>query len=308
MKLANLIKRGYSLKDLLDTPKYNDLIYDVGLHRGEDSEFYLRKGFRVVAFEADPEHIEHCKHRLRHFIDNGRLSIIEGAIVPSDSNLKKVRFYKNRDISVWGTIRPEMVERNRRLGTSSYVIEVDAVDFVEAIKRHGVPYYLKIDIEGADMICVNALKKFKLRPDYISVESDKTSFWKIRNELRLLVELGYDAFQAIEQAGIARSQVPPFPAREGNYIEHRFESGSSGLFGKELGGKWKTYREVLLHYFFIRLCYYLEGDDGIFKGWESPLGVRVRSVSFRILHRILKAEMPGWYDTHARHSSVSREL
>ena len=25
------------------------LIYDVGAHRGEDTEFYLKKGFRVVA-------------------------------------------------------------------------------------------------------------------------------------------------------------------------------------------------------------------------------------------------------------------
>ena len=30
----------------------NNLIYDVGLHKGEDSEFYLKKGFRVVAIEA----------------------------------------------------------------------------------------------------------------------------------------------------------------------------------------------------------------------------------------------------------------
>jgi hypothetical protein len=31
-----------------------DLIYDIGLHKGEDSEFYLKKGFRVVAIEALP--------------------------------------------------------------------------------------------------------------------------------------------------------------------------------------------------------------------------------------------------------------
>ena len=32
-----------------------DLIYDVGFHRGEDTEFYLAKGFKVVAIEAHPE-------------------------------------------------------------------------------------------------------------------------------------------------------------------------------------------------------------------------------------------------------------
>ena len=34
---------------LVDTPKYDDLIYDVGMHQAEDTEFYLHKGFRVVA-------------------------------------------------------------------------------------------------------------------------------------------------------------------------------------------------------------------------------------------------------------------
>ena len=32
-----------------------DLIYDVGMHKGEDTELYLKKGFRVIAFEADPD-------------------------------------------------------------------------------------------------------------------------------------------------------------------------------------------------------------------------------------------------------------
>jgi hypothetical protein len=32
-----------------------DLIYDVGFHVGEDTEFYLKKGYRVLAVEANPE-------------------------------------------------------------------------------------------------------------------------------------------------------------------------------------------------------------------------------------------------------------
>jgi hypothetical protein len=31
-----------------------DLIYDLGMHRGGDTQFYLEKGFRVVAVEANP--------------------------------------------------------------------------------------------------------------------------------------------------------------------------------------------------------------------------------------------------------------
>jgi len=34
-------------------PRWDEgLIYDAGMHRGEDAEFYLKKGFRVVGIEA----------------------------------------------------------------------------------------------------------------------------------------------------------------------------------------------------------------------------------------------------------------
>lgn len=33
----------------------NSLIIDVGMHTGRDTEFYLKKGFNVVAIEANPE-------------------------------------------------------------------------------------------------------------------------------------------------------------------------------------------------------------------------------------------------------------
>ena len=69
------------MSDLIDSPKHNDLIYDVGMHKGEDTEFYLRKGFRVIAFEANPELVDLCRVRLKRFIEQGQLKIVEGAIV-----------------------------------------------------------------------------------------------------------------------------------------------------------------------------------------------------------------------------------
>ena len=31
-----------------------DLIYDVGMHNGDDTAYYLHKGFRVIAIDANP--------------------------------------------------------------------------------------------------------------------------------------------------------------------------------------------------------------------------------------------------------------
>jgi hypothetical protein len=48
------------------------------MHRGEDTAYYLAKGFRVVAFEAHPEHAAH--NQARFASDIASLRIVEGAI------------------------------------------------------------------------------------------------------------------------------------------------------------------------------------------------------------------------------------
>ena len=54
-----------------------NLIYDLGSHNGQDSEFYLKKGFTVVAVEANPELCEHLKRRFGREIAEGRYVLIE---------------------------------------------------------------------------------------------------------------------------------------------------------------------------------------------------------------------------------------
>jgi FkbM family methyltransferase len=296
------------MNHLMDTPKDKNLIYDIGMHKGEDSAFYLRKGFRVIAFEADPDLVCFCKNRLKIFIDQGQLTIIEGAILDPDtigSDQKKVRFYKNSNNSVWGTVCTDWAERNERLGTSSGTIEVEAINLASIMQEYHVPHFMKIDIEGCDMVCIDALKHFRERPDYISIESDKTSFANIKRELNVLIDLGYDRFQAVEQSAIPLCQSPPYPPREGEYVAQHFEDESSGLFGSELGDNWKSKRGILRQYRMIRLAYYLLGDDGIMKQWKFRGARRLRSLTSRILSFFTKAAVPGWYDTHARHSRVN---
>jgi FkbM family methyltransferase len=291
-------------------PKLDDLIYDVGLHKGEDAEFYLRKGFRVVAFEANHELVASCSERLMEYLDRGQLTIVEGAVVGPDvlgAGCRTVKFYKNSDLSVWGTVRKDWADRNARLGTTSTVTEVEAINFADAVRTYGVPYFMKIDIEGCDTVCVNALREFEERPTYLSIESDKTSLENIRREIELLNELGYTSFQAVEQSTIPSRQRPPNPAKEGRSIEHRFVEGSSGLFGRELEPCWKSKEEILNHYRSILLGFRLLGDDGIMTRWKFRGSDRLRSLTERAVGQFTHAAVPGWFDTHARHASHEAE-
>jgi FkbM family methyltransferase len=90
------------------------LIYDLGAHLGEDADFYLKKGFDIVAIEADPVLAERLRERFRSNLSDGILVVIEAAIA---ENTGAVDFYVNQANSVWGTIRPTWAERNASAGS-----------------------------------------------------------------------------------------------------------------------------------------------------------------------------------------------
>ena len=91
-----------------------NLIYDIGMHRGEDTGFYLRKGFKVIGFEANPHLVEQCKIRFQAAIAAGRLHLIEGAIAPEALG-EAIKFFIS-SISTWGTLNSTWVDRNKVLG------------------------------------------------------------------------------------------------------------------------------------------------------------------------------------------------
>jgi 16S rRNA A1518/A1519 N6-dimethyltransferase RsmA/KsgA/DIM1 with predicted DNA glycosylase/AP lyase activity len=83
----------------------HDLVFDLGMHKGEDTAFYLKKGFRIVGVEANPELAEFCRKRFAAEVVSGSVKIIEGAVVNKDTISKgTVTFYKNVGESEWGTI------------------------------------------------------------------------------------------------------------------------------------------------------------------------------------------------------------
>lgn len=274
------------------TTRVEDLIYDIGMHQGEDTDFYLKKGFRVIAFEANPDLVEQNRKRFADEINDKKLTIVEGAIV-EDCQTGKIPFYKNLVHTIWGTIDSNWVLRNEQLGTQHQLIEVDAVNFEQCIRQYGIPYYMKIDIEGADLVCLKTLLKFNIQPRYLSIESDKVSIDRVYEEIDLMRSLGYKEFLAVQQEDMDRTKVP-YPPKEGQYVHHQFQRGASGLFGKELANNWKSEREILNEYNQIFLNYKRYGDR---TSWQQN---KLAKLMLRAISKISRRSIPGWYDTHAR--------
>jgi FkbM family methyltransferase len=260
-----------------------DLIYDVGFHHGEDTEFYLNKGFKVVAIEAHPALYQAGREKFAPYIESGRLILLNVAIADTSG---PISFFES-DNDVWGSIRRDAARRNERLGAGWREITVEGRRFGEILRQHGVPYYLKVDIEGADLLCLKALAEFSERPRYVSIEAEVDVLSGIRHEITVLSELGYSRFKIVRQ-GHVPLQSCPFPAREGQYIEYKFPYGSSGMFGEEAPGEWLSGDRAVETYRRIVRVQRLFGD----KGWvrRLPLGNKVTN--------FIQPDV-SWYDTHA---------
>lgn len=277
--------------------KRPNLIIDVGMHRGEDTDFYLAKGFDVVAVEANPTLAAEARTRLAAEVLSGRLRIIEGAIA---ATAETQRLAVADDFTIWTTVSNDFMRSKQERGVVYRHIDVTGLRFADIIAGVGVPYYLKIDIEGHDMLCVEALHDFGERPDYISVESTvcvgDVPFELVFDELAQLWRLGYRAFKYLDQSRNPRQRCP-YPPLEGTYVDTTFHADSSGPFGEETPRRWLSIDQAVLYARWLRWHHRLVGSGGRWS--QAKPALAYRRISSTLLHR-RPAGWYEWYDLHAR--------
>lgn len=216
-----------------------DLIFDIGMHRGHDTRFYLDKGFRVVALDANPGLCAAARQLFAADLAQGRLQIVDAALHARAG--ESVTFYINPRKDDWSSLNAGSA---RREGDEVQEVCAPGVTLAELLERHGVPRYIKCDIEGADEEFARQLNAWRgAMPAFVSIEAQSLE------AISFLSGAGYDRFQLVNQ-WLLPSVVPPEPAREGRYAAARFDGHSSGLFGHELQpGGWVPLRRVIEHYF-----------------------------------------------------------
>jgi len=230
-----------------------DTIFDIGMHEGQDTAYYLHRGYKVVAVDANPTLCDAGAKRFEAAISAGRLEIVNAAVGAERGVLP---FYvSSKDI--WSSFDPAVAGK---LGSSCREIQVESLCAADLFAKYGVPYYLKIDIEGADSYCLGDLEPSCL-PVYISFEAGATA----SEDVTRLERLGYRRFKLINQVSKEfRSEWEPEPALQRlrlrlrrkfrNVIRGRwrndwiFEMNSSGPFGEDTDGSWVSavrLREIL---------------------------------------------------------------
>jgi FkbM family methyltransferase len=165
-------------------------IFDLGLHEGHDTSFYLRKGFRVVALEANPLFCRAAEEHFAREIAQGRLIIVEKALAARADGY--VAFYVRADKNGWSSLYSDVAERD---GIASTRIEIAATTLGRLFAEHGIPYFLKCDIEGAEDVVLQQLATEREKPRFVSVEAGDAS-------IDLLAAAGYVRFQMINQGNL----------------------------------------------------------------------------------------------------------
>lgn len=252
-----------------------NLIYDIGMHNGDDTAYYLHRGFRAVAIEADPSLVSQAHKRFGRKIAAGKLTILSVGIAQEAGVLP---FWICETHSEWNSFDRRIASRD---DSPHHQIEVHSRPFRSILDEFGVPYYLKIDIEGHDHLCVEDLRRDDL-PKYIFIEKSKKSV----SLLPRFKELGYTGFKCISQFNFLPLELPP--SKEELHFEkmraqlesrniavralrllgakrwiqhqltrtHRFRAwsfphGSSGAFGEDTPGRWQTFDKIVeLHNYY----------------------------------------------------------
>ncbi len=173
----------------------NTLIYILGGWHGEDSLYFLNKGFKVVCVEANPDCVVIIKRNCKSFLESGQLILIEKCINMLEG---EIDFFCSK-YDIWSSCHKEISNRETE---QRKIVKVDTVNLQDLFDTYGVPVYCKIDIEGEDH---TAIKMMVDKPKFISAESEcignieqKTDN-DILNVLNAMKDAGYTKFYLIEQ-------------------------------------------------------------------------------------------------------------
>jgi FkbM family methyltransferase len=248
------------------------LVYDVGVHNGDDTAYYLARGHTVVGIDANPAMVDGVAARFPREVEDGRLRLLNVGVARTAAT---ETFWVCEDHDDWSSFDRAIASRE---GCRHHPIEVATVPFADVLQEHGVPWYCKIDIEGHDRICLESMTA-ATAPEYVSLELGGAGM------VDRLADLGYTRFKFVDQArfwtvgfpdGLTELRWPlgglaaraTTALRSCHMDDWHFAGGSSGPTGPELPN-----------------------------AWAGPRGAR--RTEARLVDAVRHAGLQRWFDVHA---------
>ncbi len=196
-RLESLRREVHFYESVLAGFQRGDLIFDVGANDGAKTDVFLRLGARIVAVEPDDTCCRSLEERFLGFRIRPRPVTIVAKAVSNRAGTEAMLI--DGPGSAVNTMSPkwaESLKKNRanfaygHCGLEfkqSKLVETTTID--ELIAKHGIPFFVKIDVEGHEL---SALRALHVPVSYLSFEVNLPEFRPEGLEcVRVLAELAH---------------------------------------------------------------------------------------------------------------------
>ena len=213
------------------------IIFDIGSNNGDDIPYYLAKAEKVIAVEANPSLCQLIQKRFQAAINQGKLVIENSAITAHQENETDFFIHKQHHVLSSLAINPAEASLYKR-------VRVSTTNIKNLIIKHGNPYYVKIDIEGADEEILQSFCDHNIKPPYLSAESHTLGVFALLSE-----KLNYESFKLVDGKSVGKvyknTIIEISKNAETKPCLYSFPPHSAGPFGNDIHGDWMDKNTLL---------------------------------------------------------------
>jgi FkbM family methyltransferase len=132
----------------------NDLVFDIGANAGHKALQFDRVAKKVICLEPDPTAVEALQAR---FASRPSIIILAEGVGDTVGSLELIRLEKGSAYNTFSNKWAEYRSQKSAQEKSGTVVVVPITTLDKLIEVHGVPNYIKIDVEGFEIQVLRGL-------------------------------------------------------------------------------------------------------------------------------------------------------